>query len=115
MPEVVPDKVFSIEIGGETLKLSNSCGDHAIRYIGALSLYDHIIEFSPVGIMIEDEDGPKMAEFQIARRWFLGKEVVERVVRHTGLHEVYATELTETIHEDYLNQKSDSLDDSWLR
>lgn len=112
--EIVPDKLFQINIksSGETIQISNGSGDHAVRYPRDLGWLDHLVIFSPVGIPFENEDTGETEVMRLLRmdRYFLGATAVETIVSVAGLHEVYANEVTECVHEDYLEQQANNLE-----
>lgn len=108
------NKVFQIRLAetGEQVEISEATGDHAVRYPDAIGWLDHLVVYSPIGIPFEDtETGQEgVLEAMIMNRIFLGAKVVEAVVEQTGLLEVYPSEVTEAVHEDYIGQQANGLD-----
>lgn len=114
MPEfkVNKDRVYQVKIAGESIQISNGSFDHAVRYPDQWNWLDHLAIFSPVGIPFEDEETGESGMMGLLnpQRYFLGAVAVETVVAAINLHEIYATEITEAVHDDYLDQASNHLD-----
>lgn len=110
---VQPDKVFKVKTNGEEFDISNGSFDHAVRYQGAIGYLDHLVLFQPIAVPAEDEDTGEngMMYFTEGTRHFLGAVAVETIVSNTGLHEIYATEVTESVYDDYLEQQSGDIGD----
>jgi hypothetical protein len=100
MEGIREDSVYRITIGGETIDLSPSCNDHAVRYRDPFGYLDHIVEFQPVRIGIEDGE---MVMLQPTRH-FVGSLAVEMAVNGTGIGEVYYDAPCKAVYEDYLEQ-----------
>jgi hypothetical protein len=55
MPEgITPDNTYRIKIGEEIVDLSPSTNDHGVRYSEKLGFLDHIVEFQPVSVELEE-------------------------------------------------------------
>lgn len=111
--EVKPDLIYQISLPGSgSVEVCNGSGDHAVRFKDSLSWLDHIVVFTPIDVPIELDDGLDGTMTLLSmQRYFIGKKAVESIVALTGLNEIYASELTESVHEDYLEQQGNSLDD----
>ncbi len=110
---VQPDKVFRVTGAGKEMDISNGTFDHAVRYPQAYNWLDHIVTFEPMAIQVVNQEIEEEYEMYCLNgvRHFLGYIAVETIVRATDLHEIYANVVTESVHEDYLEQQGNNLDD----
>lgn len=109
--EVKPDLTYQISLPGSgSVEVCNGSGDHAVRFKDSLSWLDHIVVFTPIDVPIELDDGLDGTMTLLSmQRYFIGKKAVESIVALTGLNEIYASELTESVHEEYLSWVSNNI------
>lgn len=109
--EVKPDLIYQISLPGSgSVEVCNGSGDHAVRFKDSLSWLDHIVVFTPIDVPIELDDGLDGTMTLLSmQRYFIWKKAVESIVALTGLNEIYASELTESVHEEYLSLVSNNI------
>ena len=104
MPEgIMPNKVFRIKRqDGDSIDISESTDDHpeGINYL------DHLVVAQPFGVEIEG----RPATLYNHTRHFLGAIAVERVVRDTGIGEIYYDTACEDVYSDWQQQELAALD-----